>query len=360
MFFVASADQGAASVLTSPALHLCQALGMDAQKQHAELARVTFSVVIPAFNAARFLEETLVSVAAANSRDRLDQVIVVDDASNDSTAAVAQSMLQALQLPGMVLRNVNNLGVGLTRQRGFAQVTSSLIACVDADDVCRPGRFSDALALLDRMPALQMVGGDLQLFHDPACPHADDPMLRLTGQRVRLPVHGEDIAAALVFYCPLYAGASVFRTSLLQKVASPEHCIGEDWLFVHRVVQAFGPQAVANTGTVLAGYRRHMGQLTHNAFIDNQSVLAVWKEVLQTALGIRVDPAALALHARYCPPQPPPVEYSERRRWLAWCDRLLHAAIAVDYVPDAMARLLRRLHQSQSQTSKVSLSCALD
>lgn len=320
MFFVASADQGAASVLTSPALHLCQALGMDAQKQHAELARVTFSVVIPAFNAARFLEETLVSVAAANSRDRLDQVIVVDDASNDSTAAVAQSMLQTLQLLGVVLRNASNLGVGLTRQRGFAQVTSSLIACVDADD----------------------------------------PMLRLTGQRVRLPVHGEDIAAALVFYCPLYAGASVFRTSLLQKVASPEHCIGEDWLFVHRVVQAFGPQAVANTGTVLAGYRRHMGQLTHNAFIDNQSVLAVWKEVLQTALGIRVDPAALALHARYCPPQPPPVEYSERRRWLAWCDRLLHAAIAVDYVPDAMARLLRRLHQSQSQTSKVSLSCALD
>lgn len=302
-----------------------------------------FSIVIPACNAADFIADTLASVAQADGIEQLDQIIVIDDASRDATSAVARRALDALGLPGVVLRNAHNLGASASRARGFAQARSPLLACVDADDLCTARRFADALRLLAD-PAIQLVGGDLVMFPDPRFPPAHGTLPFSSDQRIRMPVRGDDIAATLVFHCPVYASTMTFRRRALGAVVVPQARVGEDWLFTHRVVQAFGPRAVANTGSVLMRYRRHARQLTKNAFLDNTPVFPVWDEILRQALGIHASRTELELHAKFSPPScKPRASRAELLRWRIWRATLERASVAARYVPTAIARALERI-----------------
>ena len=296
---------------------------------------------MPLYNAAAYVRAALRSIAGAEGRERLAQVLVVDDGSADRGGERARLALDEFGLPGEVLRLPRNGGACAARAHGFAYVRSPLIACVDADDLCMPSRFIDALARLDQDPQLQLVGGDLVMFADPECPPARGALPFSSDHRIRMPVRGEDIAAALVFHCPVYASASTFRRAALDAIAMPQVRLGEDWLLAHRIVQAFGPHAVGNTGTVLMRYRRHAGQLTGNAFLDNSGVFGVWKEILRDALGIDADQAELALHAKFSPPScKPQANAEEFERWCAWSARLKDAAETAGYVPAALSRRL--------------------
>lgn len=300
-----------------------------------------FSVVMPLYNAAAYVHAALRSIANADGRERLEQVVIVDDGSTDGSGERARLALEEFGLPGEVLRLPHNGGACAARAYGFERVRSPLVACVDADDLCTPSRFVDALARLDEDPRLQLVGGDLVMFADPHRPPAHGTLPFSSDHRIRMPVRGEEIAAALVFHCPVYASTSTFRRAALDAVALPQVRLGEDWLLAHRIVQAFGPHAVGNTGTVLMRYRRHAGQLTGNAFLDNSGVLEVWKEILHDALGIDADHAELELHARFSPPScKPQASAREYECWCAWSDRLRNASESAGYVPAALVKQL--------------------
>jgi len=107
------------------------------------------SVVIPTFNAARFLPAAIES-ALHNSPAIGDvEVIVVDDGSTDETAAVLEGYrdrICAHVLPhcGMPSK---------VRNYGLERASAEVIAFLDADDECLPGRFERGLQLLDHSGA---------------------------------------------------------------------------------------------------------------------------------------------------------------------------------------------------------------
>ncbi|GAA2830309.1 glycosyl transferase family 2 [Aminobacter aminovorans] len=111
---------------------------------------MSYSVVIPAWNAARTIAETLRSVAAQSVPPA--EIIVVDDGSSDETeAAVLQS--------GVAVRYVrqNNAGPGSATTRGFALATAPFIATVDADDLWLRQKVERQLRRLDEAPQLTAV-----------------------------------------------------------------------------------------------------------------------------------------------------------------------------------------------------------
>ena len=83
------------------------------------------SVVIPAFNAARFLPDAVGSVRRQSSVIR--ELIVVDDGSDDNTFDVAQKL-------GATTLKLTNGGAGRARRAGLALVSSSYVLFLDADD----------------------------------------------------------------------------------------------------------------------------------------------------------------------------------------------------------------------------------
>jgi glycosyltransferase involved in cell wall biosynthesis len=100
-----------------------------------------FAVVIPAYDAARFLPRALASVAAQTSPPA--EIIVVDDGSRDATAEMAEGF-------GVRVIRQANKGPSAARNAGVRAASAPWIAFLDADDAWEPRaleRFADAVRL---------------------------------------------------------------------------------------------------------------------------------------------------------------------------------------------------------------------
>lgn len=94
------------------------------------MARV--AIIIPAYNAAAFLADTLHS--ALNSSYRDIELIVIDDGSVDATADVARSLSD----PRCRVISQQNAGMSASRNRGMRESDSEFIALLDSDDLWHP------------------------------------------------------------------------------------------------------------------------------------------------------------------------------------------------------------------------------
>ena len=117
------------------------------------------SVVIPAYNQARYVAEAIDS-ALAQLRKPLE-VIVVDDGSTDETPAV----LQRYGAPVRVIRQ-RNAGIGAARNAGVAAARGDYVAFLDADDVWHPRKLFLQMLRFDRDPQLGLVHCGAEWFDD--------------------------------------------------------------------------------------------------------------------------------------------------------------------------------------------------
>lgn len=125
------------------------------------------SVVIPAYEAGRFLAEAVDSALGQDHRPL--EVIVVDDGSSDDTARVAAgygSRITCIGLP--------HLGVSAARNRGIAASSGRFLALLDADDAFLPGKIALQVRELEADPQLDMVFTHMVNYRAPAAP-GDDP-----------------------------------------------------------------------------------------------------------------------------------------------------------------------------------------
>ena len=104
------------------------------------------SVVIPAYNRATLIGETLKSLLAQTLPAQ--EIIVVDDGSTDTTATVAEQF----GAPVRVVR-IAHSGPSAARNIGFRESTGTLIHFFDSDDVALPNKHAVQADLLERTGA---------------------------------------------------------------------------------------------------------------------------------------------------------------------------------------------------------------
>jgi glycosyltransferase involved in cell wall biosynthesis len=109
---------------------------------------VLVSIVIPAYNAERFIAETLQSALAQKVEDK--EIIAIDDGSTDGTPAVLRGFGDAIRC-----ETGPNRGASAARNRGTALARGRYLQYLDADDVLEP----DAVA--KRIAALESAGADV-------------------------------------------------------------------------------------------------------------------------------------------------------------------------------------------------------
>lgn len=119
------------------------------------------SALIPAFDAADTLAETLASVAA-QSRPA-DETVVVDDGSADATAEIAARFAPRVR----VLRQAN-AGPAAAFNAALAASTGEFVAPLDADDLWPADRLAVQAAWLDAHPEIDGVGGAMAWLAGPA------------------------------------------------------------------------------------------------------------------------------------------------------------------------------------------------
>lgn len=107
---------------------------------------------MPAHHAARFLPETLGSVFAQSYGDW--EVVLVDDASSDDTAAVARAFGGRVR----VLETARNVGPAAARNLAVSNASGALLATLDSDDLLDPDYLTHQVALYDREALSGPVG----------------------------------------------------------------------------------------------------------------------------------------------------------------------------------------------------------
>jgi glycosyltransferase involved in cell wall biosynthesis len=149
------------------------------------------SVVIPAYNAESFIDDALRSLLGQTYPNL--EIIVVDDASTDGTAARVAAYAPRVRC----IRDTHSYGsAGAPRNTGIRHSIGEYIAFLDADDVLLPDRIQRQVEFLSGRPGVELVFSDYRNFstngpadssHFQTCPRlqkmlAGGPSLILTGE----------------------------------------------------------------------------------------------------------------------------------------------------------------------------------
>ena len=180
---------------------------------------MTFAtIVVPAFNVASTLSETL-DALLAQSYDAFE-VVVVDDGSTDDTLSIAKlhARDRRLRIVGQ-----KNRGLAGARNSGIAAARGEVIGFCDADDVWLPGKLASHVQHLEANPEIGVSYSGSALIDDGSSPIGLSQSPKLN-----------DIDTAQIFMRnPIGNGsAAVIRRSVFDAIAfRPEHELERDWYF---------------------------------------------------------------------------------------------------------------------------------
>lgn len=219
------------------------------------------SVVIPAYNAERFIERTLRSALQQTHRNL--EVIVVDDGSTDRTREIAEAV--AATDDRVQIISVPNGGVAKARNTGLDRATGEFVAFLDADDLWHPTKIELQVA------AVSDVSGGYQAAAAYTLTRTIDTHDHVIGYG-----HGV-VLSGYVFARYLYAKpAGNGSTILVRREAAlavggfdptwAARGIGgcEDLDFELKIVATYPITAV---GLYLVGYRSHPDSMSSNMFL---------------------------------------------------------------------------------------------
>jgi len=137
----------------------------------------TISVIIPAYNAANFISQTIESVLKQTFTDF--ELLVIDDGSTDDTLAVANQY--ALGDRRIQVLSQTNRGVSATRNHGVQIAKGNIIAFLDADDLWFPDKLAIHIQHFHTNPNLAVSFSRVEFINFQGEPTGQLSTSRLTG-----------------------------------------------------------------------------------------------------------------------------------------------------------------------------------
>lgn len=213
------------------------------------------SVLMPAYNAARFLSEAIQSVLAQTYRHF--EFFLIDDGSTDDTPAIARAA--AARDARIKIITHPNKGMANSLNDAMHQTQGEWIARIDADDLMEPDRLRRQIAFLRENPDL-VVASSLV--------HYIDEDGQVIGRNVSRFTSRQTIAEYVAHHWPIgfHHPASIFRKDVILSLGGyrPEFTPAEDLDLWNRVVDA--GHSVLVQDEYLTRYRIHSSSVTVKRF----------------------------------------------------------------------------------------------
>ena len=118
------------------------------------------SVIVPIYNAAPYLQETLDSILASTYHPI--EIVMVDDGSKDNSLSIAKEY--CLQHPECMVIPQKNQGVSVARNNAIRNTKGTYILPVDADDKIAPTFIEKAVSILETQSNVRVVGCRCWMF----------------------------------------------------------------------------------------------------------------------------------------------------------------------------------------------------
>lgn len=120
-------------------------------------------IIMPCYNAEKYIEETIQSVLRQTEKNF--RLICIDDCSKDETYTILQQLADRDKRI-TVLKNEENCGIAATRNRGIREGQAEYIAFLDDDDIMPPGRLRIGKTYLDDHDEVGVVAGNYLIFDE--------------------------------------------------------------------------------------------------------------------------------------------------------------------------------------------------
>jgi glycosyltransferase involved in cell wall biosynthesis len=247
------------------------------------------TVIIPAYNAGRYLGQTIDSVLGQSVS--CWELIVVDDGSVDDTASLAEAY--ACRHSRVRVVRQENSGVAAARNRGWREVSTDThsVIFLDADDVWEKDALAWlAKALRDNPNAVAASGLSRRI--DAAGEPCDPGELETWGRR-RWGVSGKRLACwppdcpttlgVLAYRNCIYSpGQMLVRRSAFERAGlfDPSTSPCEDWDMSLRLSLRGD---IAYVDRVVLNWRLHDGNVSTQEALMTQQIFYVWRKLLSCA-----------------------------------------------------------------------------
>lgn len=289
------------------------------------------SVVIPLYNAGRWILETLQSVRVQTFTAW--EIVIVDDGSTDEGPALVQA--EADRDPRLRYVQQANAGPAVARHFGAQQARGEWLLFLDADDLLPPERLARDMAAVRQNPGTQVIAGSVEWFSaDGKVAHqallAADPELN----RWRHQFHAVFNFAALLVRREAYLACGGF---------SPDRSVfyAEDYDYTLRLLEQ---TELAQVTGISLRVRKHEG---NRSTLAERTVIAHTLEVIRRAwqrYGVELTTTQADLLFRFWRQEPGSLNFAELQTLAG-----LQAALAKAYAqkrPAAQAIASRAWEQS--------------
>lgn len=241
------------------------------------------SVILPAYNAEKYIKEAVDSILSQTFGDF--ELIVINDCSKDSTEQILLSYTD----PRLVyVKNEENLGVAGTLNKGLKLAKGQYIARMDADDISLPQRIEKQVAYLDSRENTAVLGTALERF----------------GEGIPLQTRSfsqdpEQMKVDLFFSCGLAHPSIMMRNDVIRALGGYDMAFEglEDYELWCRVARE---HQVTTLPEVLFRYRVHPGQVTKNPSEKYLTRIRNLKKRQLEELGMETGGEMEEIFFRYC------------------------------------------------------------
>ena len=191
--------------------------------------KVLVSVIMPAYNAERYIVHAIESVL---SQDVSLELLIIDDCSKDRTAEVAENYADGKKVK--LFRNQQNQGVAESRNTGIRQALGKYVAFLDADDWWQAGKLSAQCRKIEETgQGLCCTGRELM--------NADG-----TSQGKVIGVPQEITYSMLLRTNSIPCSSVLMRTEAAREFYMCHDELHEDYILWLRVLQKYGPACGIN------------------------------------------------------------------------------------------------------------------
>jgi glycosyltransferase involved in cell wall biosynthesis len=275
------------------------------------------SVVMPVYNAERYVGEATRSILTQTFRDF--EFVIIDDGSTDGSPEILERFAAGDGRIRLVSRP--NTGIVGALNEGLAMARADLIARMDGDDVARPDRLERQAAYLAEHPECVMVGSRV-LVIDP-----DGRPLKVMGDAL---THEEIDQGCLDGRGqPVYHPAVMYRRRVVLEVGAYREIYedAEDLDLFFRLAEV---GRIANLEEPLLEYREHMAKVGRARAASQAACCRRIVEDTRRRRGLPPPPPAPPVRVR--------TESDTLRTWGWWALSSGHVSTARKYATASLAR----------------------
>lgn len=283
------------------------------------------SVLMPVYNAEKYLKESIESILSQSFTDF--EFIVIDDASTDQSLAIIQSYQdERIRL----FKNSIRLGIAGTLNNGIQLAKGKYIARMDGDDISTPERLEKQYLFLEANSEIGLCGCQISNFEH-----------TISGSNYSLD-HSE-LWCDMLFFLPIAHPSVMLRKNLIERNqlfydSSME--LVEDYDFIRRLVKCTN---IANLPDFLLFHRLHIEQYSKSmAATQEEKRRQIQKDMLKE-LGIIASKDELNLHSKIAR-EHTFTKIHDYKKIDAWLKKIYYSNEKINIYPiHAFNRLLKKL-----------------